>query len=80
MPVFNKNANNLLNNLKKEEGKVFDVHDYMSGTTVDTLLGKWLVDYLFKQNEKFAISEIDKYKFNVINCVRNIYSRIAITK
>ncbi|KAJ8922743.1 hypothetical protein NQ315_007778 [Exocentrus adspersus] len=38
IPVFNKNANNLLENLKKEEGKVFDCHDYMSGTTVDTLL------------------------------------------
>nr|WCC58132.1 cytochrome P450 [Pharsalia antennata] len=38
MPVFNKNANNLLESLKKEEGRVFDVHDYMSGTTVDTLL------------------------------------------
>nr|QYA71975.1 cytochrome P450 [Anoplophora glabripennis] len=38
MPVFNKNANTLLESLKKEEGKEFDVHDYMSGTTVDTLL------------------------------------------
>ncbi|KAJ8947560.1 hypothetical protein NQ318_005040 [Aromia moschata] len=38
MPVFNKNANNLIESFKKESGKAFDVHDYMSGTTVDTLL------------------------------------------
>ncbi|KAJ8947562.1 hypothetical protein NQ318_005042 [Aromia moschata] len=38
MPVFNKNANNLIDSFKKEYGKAFDVHDYMSRTTVDTLL------------------------------------------
>ncbi|KAJ8976569.1 hypothetical protein NQ317_016363 [Molorchus minor] len=38
MPVFNKNAQNLIDSFTKELGKTFDVHDYMSGTTVDTLL------------------------------------------
>ncbi|XP_076273637.1 cytochrome P450 4g15-like [Rhynchophorus ferrugineus] len=37
-PVFNKNANRLLEKLEKEKNKIFDVHDYMSGATVDTLL------------------------------------------
>lgn len=40
VPVFNKNADRLVECLKKELGAVFDVHDYMSGTTVDILLGK----------------------------------------
>ncbi|CAG9761915.1 unnamed protein product [Ceutorhynchus assimilis] len=38
MPVFNKNALSLLNQLEKVKGQIFDVHDYMSGTTVDILL------------------------------------------
>ncbi|KAJ8947558.1 hypothetical protein NQ318_005038, partial [Aromia moschata] len=38
MPVFNKNANRLVERFKKELGKSFDVHDYMSEITVDTLL------------------------------------------
>lgn len=42
VPVFNKNANRLIASLKKEIGTVFDVHDYLSGTTVDVLLGKCL--------------------------------------
>ncbi|XP_074037771.1 cytochrome P450 monooxygenase CYP4G7 [Leptinotarsa decemlineata] len=37
MPVFNKNANNLVEQFKKEK-KVFDVHNQMSAVTVDTLL------------------------------------------
>ncbi|XP_030750789.1 cytochrome P450 4g1-like [Sitophilus oryzae] len=37
-PVFNKNAKKLLAQLDKHKGQVFDCHDYMSGTTVDTLL------------------------------------------
>lgn len=40
MPVFNKNANSVIKQFEKEVGKLFDVHDYMSGVTVDTLLGK----------------------------------------
>ena len=40
MPVFNKNANDLVELLRSEVlGKICDVHDYMSGTTVDVLLG-----------------------------------------
>ncbi|XP_063904018.1 cytochrome P450 4g15-like [Zophobas morio] len=39
MPVFNKNANDLVELLRSEVlGKICDVHDYMSGTTVDVLL------------------------------------------
>ncbi|KAH1021970.1 hypothetical protein HUJ04_011450 [Dendroctonus ponderosae] len=38
MPVFNKNARVLLQQLDKVKGQEFDVHDYMSGTTVDILL------------------------------------------
>ncbi|KAJ3648797.1 hypothetical protein Zmor_020573 [Zophobas morio] len=39
MPVFNKNANDLVQLLRSEVvGKVCDVHDYMSGATVDVLL------------------------------------------
>nr|WKR34924.1 cytochrome P450 CYP4G353 [Monolepta hieroglyphica] len=38
MPVFNKNAAALVNSFRKEKGKVFDCHDYLSSTTVDTLL------------------------------------------
>ncbi|XP_056642364.1 cytochrome P450 4g1-like [Diorhabda sublineata] len=38
MPVFNKNAAALVASFRKEQGKIFDCHDYMSSTTVDTLL------------------------------------------
>lgn len=39
MPVFNKNADELVEILRKEVvGKICDIHDYMSGTTVDVLL------------------------------------------
>ncbi|XP_013185741.2 cytochrome P450 4g15 [Amyelois transitella] len=36
--VFNQNSLNVVEKLKPEVGKVFDVHDYMSGVTVDILL------------------------------------------
>ncbi|XP_072941702.1 cytochrome P450 4g15-like [Epargyreus clarus] len=36
--VFNQNSRNVVNKMKGEMGKVFDVHDYMSGVTVDILL------------------------------------------
>lgn len=39
MPIFNKNSRVLLQQLNKVKGQEFDVHDYMSGTTVDILLG-----------------------------------------
>ncbi|XP_066140702.1 cytochrome P450 4g1-like [Euwallacea fornicatus] len=38
MPIFNKNAIALLKKLDKAKSLTFDVHDYMSGTTVDILL------------------------------------------
>ncbi|CAD0198717.1 unnamed protein product [Chrysodeixis includens] len=36
--VFNQNSKNVVDKMKGEMGKVFDVHDYMSGVTVDILL------------------------------------------
>ncbi len=41
--TFNANSLNVVKRMEKEIGKVFDVHDYMSETTVDILLGKPLV-------------------------------------
>lgn len=41
VPVFNKKSRHVINKLRKEIGKEFDVHDYMSGITVDILLGKY---------------------------------------
>ncbi|KAL1509300.1 hypothetical protein ABEB36_004062 [Hypothenemus hampei] len=38
MPIFNKNAENLIQQLELVKGNILDVHDYMSGTTVDILL------------------------------------------
>lgn len=38
--TFNSNSHNVVRRMRKEVGKVFDVHDYMSETTVDILLGK----------------------------------------
>lgn len=39
--TFNSNSHNVVRRMRKEVGKVFDVHDYMSETTVDILLGEW---------------------------------------
>lgn len=39
--TFNSNSHNVVRRMRKEVGKVFDVHDYMSETTVDILLGKF---------------------------------------
>ncbi|CAK1551938.1 unnamed protein product [Leptosia nina] len=36
--TFNENSRAVVNKMKTEMGKVFDVHDYMSGVTVDILL------------------------------------------
>ncbi|KAL0839733.1 hypothetical protein ABMA28_016376 [Loxostege sticticalis] len=36
--VFNQNSKNVVEKMKPEIGKTFDVHDYMSGVTVDILL------------------------------------------
>lgn len=39
MPIFNRNANDLVELFKKDVvGKVCDVHDYMSGTAVEVLM------------------------------------------
>lgn len=38
VPTFYKNSVEVCDKLKKEVGKVFDVHDYMSEATVDILL------------------------------------------
>nr|QOL02379.1 cytochrome P450 4g15-like protein [Glyphodes pyloalis] len=35
---FNQNSRNVVEKMRREMGKVFDVHDYMSGVTVDILL------------------------------------------
>lgn len=37
--TFNSNSLNVVKRMEKDIGKVFDVHDYMSETTVDILLG-----------------------------------------
>lgn len=39
--TFNQNSKNVVNKMKGEMGKEFDVHDYMSGVTVDILLGEF---------------------------------------
>ncbi|XP_045459539.1 cytochrome P450 4g15-like [Melitaea cinxia] len=36
--VFNQNSKNVVEKMRGEVGKYFDVHDYMSGVTVDILL------------------------------------------
>ncbi|KAG5880483.1 hypothetical protein JTB14_035195 [Gonioctena quinquepunctata] len=38
MPVFNKNARTLVDKFREEKSHIFDVHNYMSAATVDTLL------------------------------------------
>lgn len=38
--LFNANSRNVVKKLAKEDGKVFDCHDYMSEATVEILLGK----------------------------------------
>lgn len=39
--VFNQNSKNVVEKMRSEIGKTFDVHDYMSGVTVDILLGRF---------------------------------------
>lgn len=38
IPVFNKRSRHIVDKLRKELGREFDVHDYMSTVTVDILL------------------------------------------
>lgn len=40
MNIFNQNCRNVVEKMRPEVGKTFDVHDYMGGVTVDILLGK----------------------------------------
>lgn len=37
--IFNNNSKAVCERLSKEVGKTFDVHDHLSGVTVDILLG-----------------------------------------
>lgn len=43
---FNQNSRNVVEKMRREMGKTFDVHDYMSGVTVDILLGNSLYLYI----------------------------------
>lgn len=38
--LFNTNSKNTVEKMGKENGKIFDCHDYLSEATVDMLLGK----------------------------------------
>lgn len=38
VPLFSKHSRSLVESMRKEIGKEFDCHDYLSGTTVDILL------------------------------------------
>lgn len=46
MDVFNKNSVNIVEKMKTEIGKTFDVHDYMGSVTVDILLGKFFIIFI----------------------------------
>lgn len=47
MGVFNQNSKNVVEKMKAEMGRTFDVHNYMSGVTVDILLGEYsLLGYI----------------------------------
>lgn len=39
--LFNKNSRETVEKMRKENGKEFDCHDYMSEATVEILLGKF---------------------------------------
>ncbi|XP_030750790.1 cytochrome P450 4g1-like [Sitophilus oryzae] len=67
-PVFNKNANRLLEKLEKEKGKLFDCHDYMSGATVDTLLETAMgVEKTDKDNTGFAYAKAVMDMCNILH-------------
>lgn len=57
--TFNSNSLNVVKRMNKEIGKVFDVHDYMSETTVDILLGEY--------TQKFARLNKSDYIFFTLN-------------
>lgn len=50
MTIFNQKSVNIVNNMKSEMGKTFDVHDYMGRATVDILLGKCVCFMIEKYN------------------------------
>lgn len=60
--TFNSNSLNVVKRMEKEIGKEFDVHDYMSETTVDILLGK------LKASVKHLVKLI---KFKCSNLISN---------
>lgn len=76
MPVFNKNANNLVKQFKNHEGNIFDCHDYLSSATVDTLLGKFLnfynvtfIYYLKKNHVRVYLKSSEAIRSSQIPCV-----------
>ena len=54
--VFNQNSKTVVEKLRSETGKTFDVHDYMSTATVDILLGKVQRSILNVINVKVTLS------------------------
>lgn len=61
--TFNENSLKTVDRLKREIGKQFDIHDYMSETTVDILLGEWRQRGVDKQ-KKLARIKSKKLKKN----------------
>lgn len=59
--TFNNNSLNVVKRLGKEVGKVFDIHDYMSETTVDILLGE-LIEKIeqFRRKVREILAHSDK--------------------
>lgn len=58
--AFNRNSLQLVNRLKRKVGE-FDVHDYLSETTVDILLGNYLTS-----SEALINIVVDKYGIFVV--------------
>lgn len=47
-PSFNEISRKVCKKMERENGKPFDCHEYMSGVTVDILLGRFLKYTAFK--------------------------------
>lgn len=45
--LFNENSRAVVEKMRKEGGKTFDAHDYMSECTVEILLGKFPLNKIF---------------------------------
>lgn len=63
--LFNKNSLEVVNRMKKEAGKEFDVHEYMSETTVDILLETAMGSKKTSESKKGF-----DYAMAVMRCVR----------